>query len=325
MSYSRANIRLAMEILSERKAKAELTYSRRREEITNKIPEIGKCLSQMTDISLKILEAAQSEDFQKNLEEIKQTNNRIQNLITSKLKENGYPEDYLEIPYTCKKCSDTGVVGRDTCSCMKDLLNQLNIKDLEDSSPAKGCSFENFSLDYYPDVSLDGKSISPRAQMKAVYEFCKDYADDFDADSGSIYMHGETGLGKTHLSLAIGNAAARKGYSVYYASAQPLLADIEREKFGREKSAVSENKALGCDLLIIDDLGCEFGTQFSAAEIYNIINYRINQSKPFIISTNLDWEELEKKYSKRVASRIIGSFSNLKFIGNDIRQIKSFN
>ncbi|MBQ6542839.1 MAG: ATP-binding protein, partial [Clostridia bacterium] len=82
---------------------------------------------------------------------------------------------------------------------------------------------------------------------------------------------------------------------------------------------------LGCDLLIIDDLGCEFGTQFSASEIYNIINYRINQSKPFIISTNLDWEELEKKYSKRVASRIIGSCSNLKFIGNDIRQIKSFN
>ena len=64
---------------------------------------------------------------------------------------------------------------------------------------------------------------------------------------------------------------------------------------------------------------------FSASEIYNIINYRINQSKPFIISTNLDWEELEKKYSKRVASRIIGSCSNLKFIGNDIRQIKSFN
>lgn len=81
---------------------------------------------------------------------------------------------------------------------------------------------------------------------------------------------------------------------------------------------------LDCDLLIIDDLGSEFSTQFTVACIYNIINTRINLGKPVIISTNLTGEELEAKYTQRITSRIIGSYVSLLFIGKDIRQLKKF-
>ncbi len=47
-------------------------------------------------------------------------------------------------------------------------------------------------------------------------------------------MYGETGLGKTHLSLAIANEVIKKGFSVVYDSAQNLFTRLEKERFGRE-------------------------------------------------------------------------------------------
>ncbi len=74
-----------------------------------------------------------------------------------------------------------------------------------------------------------------------------------------------------------------------------------------------------CDLLIIDDLGTEFRTQFSAAQIYNIFNSRILCHKPVIINTNLTMAELEKAYSERFVSRINGAAQKLDFLGEDVR------
>ena len=44
------------------------------------------------------------------------------------LKALGYPEDYTEPQYTCKKCSDTGFVGTAMCSCFREMLIKENIK-----------------------------------------------------------------------------------------------------------------------------------------------------------------------------------------------------
>ena len=79
-----------------------------------------------------------------------------------------------------------------------------------------------------------------------------------------------------------------------------------------------------CDLLILDDLGTEFSTNFSSAMIYNLINTRIMSLKPTIISTNLSMKELEKAYTERMVSRIMGNNIRLAFLGNDIRQQKLF-
>ena len=76
-----------------------------------------------------------------------------------------------------------------------------------------------------------------------------------------------------------------------------------------------------CDLLILDDLGAEFSTQFTVAQLYNILNTRMINSLPTIISTNLSMREIEEKYTQRVASRIVGSFVPVSFCGRDVRQI----
>ena len=162
--------------------------------------------------------------------------------------------------------------------------------------------------------------------MGEIAKFCEDYANDFSLRSPSLFMHGATGLGKTHLSLGIANVVTEKGMGVIYSSAPNLFGELEREHFSRQNpnERTFEKELLETDLLIIDDLGVEFSTQFTVSCVYNIINSRILSGKPTIISTNLTPAELEDKYTQRITSRIIGSYVSLKFTGRDIRQLKRY-
>ena len=158
--------------------------------------------------------------------------------------------------------------------------------------------------------------------MKTYFEYCLNYSEDFSNKSDNLIMMGETGLGKTHLSLAIAGAAAKKGYSVIYSSAQNLLSMLENEKFGRTALSGAEQSVHDCDLLIIDDLGAEFSTNFTVSAVYNILNTRLMASKPTIISTNMSLYEIEERYTQRIASRILGNYIIMNFVGKDVRVIK---
>ena len=82
------------------------------------------------------------------------------------------------------------------------------------------------------------------------------------------------------------------------------------------------NLLINTELLVLDDLGSEFSTPFYESVIYNIINTRINMGLPTIINTNLDTNELQKKYNDRIISRIFCVYKTLYCLGVDIRQIK---
>ena len=76
------------------------------------------------------------------------------------------------------------------------------------------------------------------------------------------------------------------------------------------------------DLLIIDDLGTEMNSTFVQSALYQLINGRLLGMKSTIISTNLTPEDIGRRYSQQVYSRIEGEYTILPFIGTDIRQLK---
>lgn len=258
------------------------------------------------------------------IETQKERNLSAQRRIKELLEKNGLPADWLEVHYRCQKCSDTGFCGNKLCSCFTDLLKKKAFEEASKKSPLKFCRFEDFRLDYYPTAHNSEYGCSSRERMENILAFCRGYADDFDTSSQSILMIGETGLGKTHLSLSIAGVVIERGYNVVYNSAQNIFTELNREHFGRSDSAFSyEAMLLDCDLLVMDDLGAEFSTQFTNAALYNIINTRMNYSLPTVISTNLTLKELEEKYTRRISSRIIGEYAVLDFFGKDIRQLKN--
>ena len=327
MSYSRKVYARAASELERRRDKAERTQSMRRAEVYAKIPELISIDREIASAGAEVIRAiGMGENAQQFIEELAKKNLASQQRRKDILKENGYPEDYLDAEYTRKKCRDTGFIGGVMCDCYKALLRDTALAELNELSPSARSTFENFNINYYPDTVDPATGINPRSRMKEILDFCRDYAADFATDSPSLLLYGATGLGKTHLSLAIASEAVKKGYGVIYGSAQNLMSRLEEEHFSSGRNSEyegSEHALLECDLLIIDDLGAEFSTQFTVAELYNIINTRIMSRLPVIISTNLTPDGLEQKYTQRITSRIIGNYISLYFCGKDIRQIKN--
>lgn len=223
----------------------------------------------------------------------------------------------LEPPFTCLVCQDRGFLDGKTCTCRQAVLNQLVYEQLCDVSPARECSFENFDLGYYDEGF--------RPTMGKVVDSCQRYVRDFGSESKNLLFTGSPGLGKTHLSLAIAEGVARSGRLVMYVSAPHLMDELERGKFQKDEAALEFREIIfSCDLLVIDDLGTEMVTRYTQSEVYDLVNTRLNTSRPTIINTNLGLKEIEKTYTSRVFSRIAGMYAVVQFKGRDIRLQKRF-
>lgn len=320
MAFSKDTYDKADREIKRRLNEALSERERRHSEAVAKVPELLVIEDAMAQAGLATIKAVGmgngSEDFIKKLAEI---NLDAQDKRRKLLVANGFTEDWLDVRYTCPKCKDKGSVGGYACECYKLLLRSIEYEKLCSKLPVNKCRFDNFKLDYYPE----GAGISPRRRMESVLGYSKAYADDFSLSSPSLLLYGKTGLGKTHLSLAIAGKAVEAGYGVIYMTAQNLFNRLEREKFGRGDGENTEQAILDCDLLIIDDLGSEFSTQLTVSALYNIVNCRGLEEKPTIISTNLVPDELKSTYSDRIASRILSAYTILQFDGADIRQLKT--
>ncbi len=235
------------------------------------------------------------------------------------IKENNIDISVIEPDFNCKKCDDTGYVNGRLCECVKKRAVKLNYDELNKDVKLGDYTFRKFLLDYYPEKPQEG--VIPREIMTKICGFCVKYAAEFDENSENLIFSGKTGLGKTHLSLAIVNDVLKKGYNVVYGPISRIIGNIEREHFSGNDRTTLQN-VIDCDLLVFDDLGTEFTTPFVVSTIFDIINSRILNKKPTIINTNLDLEELKQKYSDRVISRIFGNYRMLQFYGKDIRSIK---
>lgn len=321
----------ALEIKENQRTDAFRRAEIKKEKIEKEIPEIEVLNKEIAATSKQILNAFKDKkNFAENLKLIKENNLKLQNERKDLLSRLNYSEDYFKPQFLCKKCEDTGISEGKYCECVFDLIKKLRLESLQKRSCIELCDFDSFNLDYYKNIESDDQStgdnfVSAYERMSEIFEYCKAWSMDFSPDRStpSILMCGRTGLGKTHLSLAIAKAVIDNGYGVIYDSAQNLLGQIEDVKFGRlsyENNPM--DVIISCDLLILDDLGTEFNTQFNTSAFYNIINTRMAKGLPMIINTNLSFIELEARYDERIMSRILGYFDYLQFLGSDVRQLK---
>ena len=232
------------------------------------------------------------------------------------LAKTGLSREDITPRYTCPHCKDSGFVDGKLCDCFRQLQRSIAYEQLSMDVPLEKCTFSSFSLSYYKN--------DPQAyrQMENILKTCKNYAEKFRNNSISLLFKGGTGLGKTHLSLAIAGEVIAKGYGVIYGSAQSFAVSLEKERFDRREQTDMEDthsQLLSCDLLILDDLGAEFPSAYVSAALYDILNSRMLADKPTIISTNLSMNGLQDRYSERLASRIAGYYGKLEFLGNDHR------
>jgi len=318
-------MRQAERALEQRRAAAERTAQQHREAAYMAVPALAALEREIAESGAAVVNAiGAGQDAAEYLALLEKQNTAAQAEQARLLRAHGFAPDYLQPQYICAECRDTGFMRGLRCGCFTKLLRSLAYQELSMDTPLERCTFESFRLDVYSMEPDPATGVIPRDNMERVLDYCMKYAANFAPHAKSLLFTGPTGVGKTHLSLAIAGAVLGQGYTVIYGSAQNLLGRLQRERFAAfgEQSDETERSLLECDLLILDDLGAEHSTEFTRSCIYNIVNTRMMASKPVIVSTNFSTAQLNSGYGERVTSRVLGNYTVLRFFGSDIRQAK---
>lgn len=307
----------AQEMLEAERSKNKRTELERRAEILKKFPEYERLEEELAQTTRDVISIVINggENRGDKLNEIKNKNLAVQSKMNGILEKNGFGADYLKPIYYCPICKDTGSVNGEWCGCIKRAAVKFAADALNDGGSL--CTFEDFKLSLYSDEVIPQIGCSPRDAMRTNLEDCKRFAENFSGTGGGIFMMGATGLGKTHLSLSIANILIRKGFSVVYNSVPELVRKLSSEQFGKTEGDTMQI-INDCDLLILDDLGAEHSTEYSASLVYQLLNSRLSRHKPIIASTNLNMNEIKNRYQDRIWSRLF-SMRVLLFYGTDNR------
>ena len=325
MAYSAEVLKRARARLAEARAYRESENRRHLEEAYNRIPRLREIDRQLRVTMAMAAQAvfARGGDIQAAMNEAKEKNLTLQ-MERQELIAANFEEGYLDEAPICDRCGGTGYMGSAMCECLTELCRQEQKKELTFLSAGQE-RFDQFRPDYYPDRIDPTYGVSIRTIMEKTFQTCKRYAYSFSDKSPNLLFSGDTGLGKTFLSACIARTVADSGHSVVYESAGHLFAKLERAKFeGSEEARQDAAKYTACDLLIVDDLGTEMAGQFVTSALYTLINDRLLEHKPTIISTNLTVEDLTRRYSPQIVSRLRGSYVRVPFLGDDIRVKKNW-
>lgn len=299
----------------------------RKEEVYAAIPRIRE-IDQL--IAMSSIDAARTKLKQKkdNTASIKEQNKSLAEEKTSLLKAHGYPEDYLKPIYTCPLCKDTARAADGYCTCFKQAAISFLYKQSTLDHILETENFEHFNLSFYPDVpdKKHPNEPTPYENMQKILTASKHFIKTFQQNSDNFLFYGDTGLGKTFLSHCIAKELLDSGYTVLYQSSVHLFEDVCAEvimKKGQFPGSQETYRYLyDCDLLIIDDLGTEYTNSFVSSELYDILNTRLRAQKSTLISTNLNLQELNERYSSRTATRIFAEYKVCNFYGSNIRLAK---
>lgn len=160
----------------------------------------------------------------------------------------------------------------------------------------------------FQDRTLDTYIATNPGQEKAL-AFSKDYAAQFDeirkVGRCAIFV-GKPGTGKTHLAVGIALHIMKQNRSVLFTTVQRAIRSV-KDTWARG-SEVSESQAIQTlaysDLLILDEVGVQFGSDFEKQILFDVLNERYEKRKPCILLSNIAPSELSGYLGERVADRL---------------------
>lgn len=162
-------------------------------------------------------------------------------------------------------------------------------------------------------MTLDSFQTGGFAQNERAEGAARSFVDHYDearADGWVLGFYGEPRSGKTHLAVAIAQAATKRFLCKPYLLNLPRALRAERERFGDGGGASQLQEAAEADLLVLDDLGAEYekasggGVSWISEQLYLLIDDRVMNNRPFVYTTNLSRSDMERKYSGEAWQRV---------------------
>lgn len=161
----------------------------------------------------------------------------------------------------------------------------------------------------FRDRDFDGfKTFS--TEMENALRIVRGFADDFwtrhHREGTFLVLGGERGTGKSHLALAAAQQVMARGTAMY-ARTGDLIRRVRAT--WRRDSEQSEDEVLallstGIDLLVIDEVGMQRGTEDEQLILFDIIDRRYADLRPTILLTNLEGREFAEFLGPRIMDRL---------------------
>ncbi|MGI6357983.1 MAG: ATP-binding protein [Bacillota bacterium] len=238
------------------------------------------------------------------------------------LREHGIPERFAEPDWDCPLCKDTGVVDGRPCRCQQQRLLANRFQGARLPERLREQTFQQFSLDWYAADKLTPLGISERQNAQEALATCQAFVARVMEDARqapSLFISGKTGLGKTFLCSAICHALSENGIVSLYATYSDLITSVKAGFDSPSSGGDLLTLAREVPVLILDDLGAEYVTEFSTRCLFDIVNHRRNQRLPLVISSNLSLADVAIRYDDRIASRLLEVCLPVLLYGSDIR------
>ena len=285
-------------------------------------PEIGQVLDSRQNLIFGTLRGIL--DGKASAEDIPAKMDVLNKRLTSLLRQHGFAETYLDPVCQCPVCGDTGYVGelvREHCECFNQAFYARMYQRMG-LSESTAQSFEAFDPNVFSAEKLPGKSYSQRDLMNVIRKTCEQYAENYPAvPVKDMLLVGQSGLGKTFLMHAMAKRLIQGGQNVLLISAYKFL-DIARKAY-MSGNVEELDTLMDADVLMIDDMGVEpLMENITIPQWFNLINERQLRGKGTILSTNLMEDELRRRYTERIASRLMNNTQCrlVQFAGEDVRR-----
>jgi len=222
-------------------------------------------------------------------------------------------EQYREISfdkYVCLSCAS----AEEDKEKLQRRVSQA-VQSLSLPTKLERYSFENYKA--------TGKST-------VVLDKCKKYVQSWP-DVGGIIMLGGVGTGKTHLAVSICKDLCAKGVVSHFTTANKIIRSV-RSSWGNNKpidgwgEVLTEekiiNRFVGYDLLVIDEIGTQYGSESERIIINEIINDRYEMDRQTVLIGNVSFAEAEKILGSRVIDRVKDNGEILFFEWDSFRRSK---
>lgn len=219
------------------------------------------------------------------------------------------------------------------CECMKEEERKQKEREAQQEKLGRLDKLRAASLmgDRYKDVTFAKTDLERPGDFTKALQRCQKYcqiADQALENGYGLYIYGDSGTGKTHLTACMCNELMSQMHQCLFTNFFEISKLIKSTWNGNNDSEVIIRRICEVDFLFLDDLGTEKVTQngednWLQGQVFDIINKRYNNKKPTIFSSNYSMNELiaDRGLMKKTVDRI-GEMSTamIKLSGESYRR-----
>lgn len=242
----------------------------------------------------------------------------------------------------CRKCDTArmfehnGRKVRCLCECQGKARDEAIQAEKDRERQREIEKYQKASLigDRYKNADFATTETGHNQLFDTAYIRCKKYCEASNkvlAGGLGIYLYGDKGTGKTHLTACMANALIQQRKQVLFTSFAEI-SKLLRGTFGNRNESEAEyiNRLATIDFLFIDDLGTERvqtkdGDLWLQEKVFDVLNKRYNNRKPTIFTSNYSIPELisERGIAGRTVDRIAEMASAILKIEGESYRMKA--